>query len=363
MRLLNLCMIISINTHASQTKQPHNVSSNTTWIKVESQAGSDCGYHAIYNGIAQYMHLTSNQSLGSLPKKLLNQWRTHIQDYRARAGRNSAQAQKGGWLDDGEVEDLVNDFCSDQPEFKNNITVIPNVIAFNPENQDLTSVILALQKNHTAHIFIVGNMVQNKPNQQGHWIAVVVQRANNKYHYYALDSLNNNPQHFVNGLAQILTTDINILHLANNQLLSDAESQLNARNNTAQALLHINEFMILAQDAGAFNSPAFHIISRRIASLLRKIAKDKHYKNEALVLLQTLNEPLEEPAQAAQGGIEKKIKEKPTQSSSTATAAAPAQASKPTASAAPQKPLPAGKKKRKIVKKPDLTASAAAPKT
>jgi len=274
-----------------------DVKASTTWVAVKKQEGSDCGYHAIYNGIKEYIKLSTGNEIPDLPAKTLDAWRQAIIQYRKAAGRTSPAQLKGGWLDDGEVEFLIARHLNDIPlpaaqlaDAKKHLTVIPNVVAFNYQKQEITKEISDLDKNNALHIFILGNMVQNKPNQQGHWIAVVVINKNRKHHYYALDSLNKNLQTYANALAQILGTDINVLQLLSNPLLANAETQLITLKKPAKAFAFLQEFIDNAQAINALGNPAFAPAKSEAIRLLKQIAtsQDEGIAVQAQSLLHTL---------------------------------------------------------------------------
>src|ERR1700744_3212717 len=70
---LNLC---GAAAHQSYKKKP--ILKNSPKIEFENvliQKGADCGYHALYNGIAEYVWLTKGVDMGPLPTNVLAAWK------------------------------------------------------------------------------------------------------------------------------------------------------------------------------------------------------------------------------------------------------------------------------------------------
>ncbi|MDR3647087.1 MAG: hypothetical protein P4L22_06110 [Candidatus Babeliales bacterium] len=171
-----------------------------TRLPVLVQDKADCGYHAIKNGKYVYQMLQSiiSNSIGlqkissaddkvfpleTQRKYILNKFRNNNGD-----GTN---------LSDLEIEDLIEN----KEDYKNiNYIIIPNLLDEESIGLDenLTNVVRLLREEpQRIQLFILGTMVhfqgkekeQNTKGSVGHWISIIAVKKNNKFKYYAMDSL------------------------------------------------------------------------------------------------------------------------------------------------------------------------------
>jgi hypothetical protein len=230
------------------------------YIPTVAQRGADCGYHAIYNGLAYFFKLQSLEQ----PPFSLEQWRDYIIRLRTKrceenmpkydeACKSLARwhelekccqqglvvepherifweqqlqalksikptpikpraAGRGQWLDDGEIEVLIRDVVYKDLVARSDYTIIPNITALTDLPQEVWGIdMTAWQKLKTTpgtlHIFILGNMAQQGAQCiDGHWIAVVAQNRGGELVYSVLDSLNSKRSEMVDALVHLVMT-------------------------------------------------------------------------------------------------------------------------------------------------------------
>jgi hypothetical protein len=313
---MNIKKIIVISALYITSSITIDCASRFTWVAVTPQRGADCGYHALYNGLAEYIRLTTGHPVPHMPAATLAAWRKHIVDRRAHLGK---ELGNGEWLDDGEVDYLKEKHLGDTPfppallpALHNNSLIIPDATNFNILAQPVDPLVDAVTKLRNqrgySHVFIVGNM-NHALNSQGHWVAVVATN-NGPITYRGLDSIGGNPPAYVTAVANLVEHgNINEWKFAHafDEKRGDAERALNqAVPDHAQALDIAQALINNAVATHIVATPLFLERKPTLMALLHRIEQEAGVfgNNAAAVRAQALHNQLAKivpPAVAPKG--------------------------------------------------------------
>jgi hypothetical protein len=165
----------------------NNIETSDNYIKVPSQNGADCGFHAIKNGKLIDFLLASGMNNKQIEEQIMKIGFPQLEIWRTWTKNNFNVSD---WLDDHKVSAIAEQQAEIDPE---DFTTIPNIHNFNPvQIAGQPHFIEAIRKLNSQenfkHIFFIGNMEQQQ-NARGHWITIIAQRKNGKIIFRIADSL------------------------------------------------------------------------------------------------------------------------------------------------------------------------------